>query len=574
MSITHRVGKTRNLTAAEVDANFDNLQTQIIAYQVTNTPANNLVTTDPAQPLAASQGPALTTLLGTKQATLVSGTHVKTINSQSIVGPGALSISGSDAVGVTHTNAIPLDLAGLGKYSNAIVSLAANRTLSLGASPIQDGAYVVTFQQDATGSRTITVPGTWIQRGTDAIGTAAGSRAKYLFLYSDTDVVYVIQPLNTADLIAATYGAKSIENSAADTIQVVMSETIGSTIPLTSDVTVTGAGGRTVIGVTAVGANLLVQMSSAMTYDVAASIAIAANKISDLSGNLSLALSSSPVTNNLTIPVPGAPTSLSLGATTSTTQVLTSWAAPSFDSTHGPALTYQPQYRTPAGSGGYTNFGSPVAGFGPVTITGLSGGTEYGIRLVAVNAAGSGGATAEQTITTSAGRITFSDPGTDNPMNARWTSAPSGWVGTGAGYAMTGGSYATIYATVTAGVNDFSVTLNAAAGFQYLRIAIRYVDANNYVAVLKDPSDSEKWHFEKCVAGSITAISTVPGVASTIGAGGTIRIVEEASNVLKFYQGASLIITITDSTHAGATKIALMLNTGHPTELYTNLINA
>src|SRR3954469_18148963 len=58
-TITHGVGKSRNLTPAEVDANFDALDASITAKSTAETPVNNLLSTDTTKALAASQGPVL-----------------------------------------------------------------------------------------------------------------------------------------------------------------------------------------------------------------------------------------------------------------------------------------------------------------------------------------------------------------------------------------------------------------------------------------------------------------------------------------------------------------------------------
>ncbi len=318
---------------------------------------------------------------------------------------------------VTHTDAIPLDTAGFGKQATAIVTLTGNRTLTLGASPVEGGTYDVTFRQNSVAGHTISIPFGWIQRGTDSLGLLAGDTTRYVFEYSGTDVVFVRIPLTTVDVTAPTYGARSIAEGTPSVINVAISETIGATIPAVADITLTNAGGRTVTGVAAVGSTLNITCSSAFTWDVTPSIAIPTAKLSDVAGNLAGALPTSVVTNNRTHPVPNAPQTMVLGATGNTTQVITSWVAPATDSTHGPATLYQPKYRTPQGSGGYTNFGSPVSGLGPVTITGLVASTPYDIVLQASNATGAGGTNSAQQITTTGGPVVIQSTGIKNVVN-------------------------------------------------------------------------------------------------------------------------------------------------------------
>lgn len=75
-TIVTRVGKGSPLTNTELDANFTNLNAE----------------------------------LATKQATLVSGTNLKTINGQSLLGSGDLTISGGGG-GATLDDVIALSIA-------------------------------------------------------------------------------------------------------------------------------------------------------------------------------------------------------------------------------------------------------------------------------------------------------------------------------------------------------------------------------------------------------------------------------------------------------------------------------
>lgn len=76
-TIVTRVGKGSPLTNTELDANFTNLNTELAG----------------------------------KQATLVSGTSLKTINGQSLLGSGDLTISGGSGGGATLDDVIALSIA-------------------------------------------------------------------------------------------------------------------------------------------------------------------------------------------------------------------------------------------------------------------------------------------------------------------------------------------------------------------------------------------------------------------------------------------------------------------------------
>lgn len=85
--------------------------------------------------------------------------------------------------------------------------------------------------------------------------------------------------------------------------------------------------------------------------------------------------------------VPGAPTGLTLGAATSTTQALT-WTAPA--SNGGAAITdYVVQY-SPAGGNSWATFADGTSATASATVTGLTASTSYDYRVAAVNSAGQG----------------------------------------------------------------------------------------------------------------------------------------------------------------------------------------
>lgn len=76
-TIVTRVGKGSPLTNTELDANFTNLNTELAG----------------------------------KQATLVSGASLKTINGQSLLGSGDLTITGGSGGGATLDDVIALSIA-------------------------------------------------------------------------------------------------------------------------------------------------------------------------------------------------------------------------------------------------------------------------------------------------------------------------------------------------------------------------------------------------------------------------------------------------------------------------------
>lgn len=85
--------------------------------------------------------------------------------------------------------------------------------------------------------------------------------------------------------------------------------------------------------------------------------------------------------------VPGAPTGLTLGTATSSTQPL-SWTAPA--SNGGATITDYVVQRATASSGPWTTFSDGTSASTSATVTGLTASTTYYYRIAAVNSAGAG----------------------------------------------------------------------------------------------------------------------------------------------------------------------------------------
>ena len=82
--------KTSDLTN---DSGFLTSHQSLSGYLQTSDVKDNLTSTDTNKPLSAKQGKELKTLVDGKQATLVSGTSIKTLNNTSLLGSGNISIN-------------------------------------------------------------------------------------------------------------------------------------------------------------------------------------------------------------------------------------------------------------------------------------------------------------------------------------------------------------------------------------------------------------------------------------------------------------------------------------------------
>jgi hypothetical protein len=171
-------------------------------------------------------------------------------------------------------------------------------------------------------------------------------------------------------------------------------------------------------------------------------------------------------------------------------------------------------------------------------------------------------------------KITFTDTFTgtngDAP-NGRWSPA-AGWTIQSNTLSFGGGAFGGLWATCTAGNNDFTVSMTQCGGFAYPYFYIRYVDAQNYVAFMRDDSDSSKFKIIKYVSNVRTDVDT-DITAAAIGGGGTVR-VTSVGNTITGYVGGAQVCTGTVAEHSAATQIGLGINTGHSTDCFDNAILA
>lgn len=200
---------------------------------------------------------------------------------------------------------------------------------------------------------------------------------------------------------------------------------------------------------------------------------------------------------------PDAPTGLTLGTATSSTQPLT-WSAPV--SNGGAAITDYVIQSSPAGANTWTTFADGTSTTASATVTGLSASTAYDYRVAAINSVGQGAYSSTVTGSTAAGvsalRMTtvtnMTESGTgpysytsgsganstnthagapnlslassaDGEAIATITAMPSGFAGIGFGTTSTSGAYTSflylLYANSNlTGTGTYRVGLSGAAG--------------------------------------------------------------------------------------------------------------
>ena len=99
---------------------------------------DNLTSSDADKPLSANQGKELKTLVDTKQTALVSGTSIKTINGESILGSGNITIAGSPLINIYEDDGITDNTADYGSS----IPLRNNGTSTITHN--QNGYYTIT----------------------------------------------------------------------------------------------------------------------------------------------------------------------------------------------------------------------------------------------------------------------------------------------------------------------------------------------------------------------------------------------------------------------------------------------
>ncbi len=214
--------------------------------------------------------------------------------------------------------------------------------------------------------------------------------------------------------------------------------------------------------------------------------------------------------------LPGQPTALSAGAATASSLKL-GWSAPG---SGGPPAGYTVQYRI-TGATVWATAGANVTALSD-TVTGLAASTSYDFQVIAVNATGSGPASATVTASTAAaalvapGQVTALAAGSiaATSVALTWTAPASGGaVGTyTVNYRVTGTTpWLTASASVT--VPSFSVTgLAASTSYEFEVIAVNSVGAGPASAVATAVTTAQP----PAVPGQVTGLTTSAPTANSI----------------------------------------------------------
>jgi hypothetical protein len=271
--------------------------------------------------------------------------------------------------------------------SNKYRALTGN--LSLSFSPGTNKLGELLIKQDGTGSRTLTIEGVSF-----AINTAANSYSIVSYQYCDaiSQFLFFVNPnvatvTSAIDSTAPFLVSATVEAANPSRIILTYNETLDpGSVPATGDFAgIAGGGGYSVTAVSISGATVFVDISATITSGTGTiyiGYTPGTNKIRDAAGNNAASFASQIVTNNVAgggSVALNAPTSVTLGTATSTTQPMT-WA----DTNSSPNENSYKIQVSPAGAGTWTDAAMTGLSSTGGTATGLTAATSYDYRVIAV----------------------------------------------------------------------------------------------------------------------------------------------------------------------------------------------
>lgn len=155
-------------------------QTQISGLQVLDYSIKDIdIASDAA--IAQSKISGLETALSGKQATLISGTNIKTVGGSSLLGSGDIAISVNESF-VSLTSIASIDLSA-GSWFN--ISISGTATISFSGTPTTGKHYIFAIKNTGASSITVTVPSGAITPAT-SVAIASGKTREFGMIYDGT----------------------------------------------------------------------------------------------------------------------------------------------------------------------------------------------------------------------------------------------------------------------------------------------------------------------------------------------------------------------------------------------------
>ena len=424
-----------------------------------------------------------------------SGTSV-TVTINNISGNGSLRLDLKAATNISDAQAN----SGPAAYTSGDVHTVAVPTVPgapiIGTASALDGQAVVNFSAPASdgGSAITSYQVTSSPDGISASG--ANSPIGVAGLTNGTSYTFTVQAINAVGTSSPSAPSNSVVPKANQTIS--FNNPGAQDFGTTPTLTATASSGLTPVFSSSTTGVCTITASGTLTFVTTGNCSIDADQAGDGSYNAAPTVTQSFTVNAV---VPGAPTSVNAVASDASATV--SFSAPA--STGGAAISSYTVTSTP---GGLTASGAGS----PLTVSGLSNGTDYSFTVSANNTAGTGPASSpSNTVTPKANQtISFSNPGAQS-------------FGTTPTLTATASSGLTpVFSSSTTGV----CTITASGTLTFVTTGICSIDADQ-------PGDSS-YNAAPTVTQSFTVNAVVPGAPTSVNA-----VASDASATVSFSAPAS-----------------------------------
>ncbi|MEL4392809.1 Ig-like domain-containing protein [Shewanella algae] len=424
-----------------------------------------------------------------------SGTSV-TVTINNISGNGSLRLDLKAATNISDAQAN----SGPAAYTSGDVHTVAVPTVPgapiIGTASALDGQAVVNFSAPASdgGSAITSYQVTSSPGGITASG--ANSPIGVAGLTNGTSYTFTVQAINAVGTSSPSAPSNSVVPKANQTIS--FNNPGAQDFGTTPTLTATASSGLTPVFSSSTTGVCTITSTGTLTFVTTGNCSIDADQAGDGSYNAAPTVTQSFTVNAV---VPGAPTSVNAVASDASATV--SFSAPA--STGGAAIS---SYTVTSSPGGLTTSGAGS----PLTVSGLSNGTDYSFTVSASNTAGTGPASSpSNTVTPKANQtISFNNPGAQSFGSAPTLTAPAS------------SGLTPVFSSNSTGV----CTITASGTLTFVTTGICSIDA--------DQAGDSSYNAAPTVTQSFTVNAVVPGAPTSVNA-----VASDASATVSFSAPAS-----------------------------------